>query len=66
MTDASAKAIATVAIILVLVAWNGTILVGTAYIVFVLGYSGWWWLLAVVLMSGSANATEKATEKKTA
>jgi hypothetical protein len=57
------KAAAIVAFALVFLAWNGTILVGTAYIVFWLGYSGWWWLLAVILMSGSAGATDKATKR---
>lgn len=32
--------------------WNAVIVVGAAYIVFGLGYSGWWWLLALALMSG--------------
>lgn len=53
MSDA-AKAI----IILFIVAWNVIILIGTAYIVFWLGFSGWWWVLAVVLMSGSASSSK--------
>lgn len=27
-------------------------IVGTAYVVFVLGYSGWWWLLGVLFSAG--------------
>jgi hypothetical protein len=55
------KALAIAIVVLALIAWNGTILIGTAYIVFWLGYSGWWWLLAVVLMSGSASASDKVS-----
>lgn len=50
------ESVAAAIIVLALLVWNGAIVVGTAYIVFGLGYSGWWWLLAVILMSGSANA----------
>ena len=32
-----------------IILWDGSILVGTFYATFVLGYSGWWWLLAVYL-----------------
>jgi hypothetical protein len=31
--------------------WMFTVLIGTSYIVFWLGYSGWWFLLAVLLMA---------------
>lgn len=50
-------------IVLALLAWNGAILVGTAYIVFWLGHSGWWWLLALVLMSASSGANATVTTR---
>lgn len=53
MSD-NGKAAAAVALIIYLLAWNGSILIGTAYIVFGLGYSGWWWALAVLLMAGGS------------
>jgi hypothetical protein len=34
-----------------LIAWLLTILVGTGYVVFILGHSGWWWVLAIFLMA---------------
>lgn len=43
-------------IVLALLTWNAGIVIGTAYIVFWLGYSGWWWLFALALMSGSTEA----------
>ncbi len=30
--------------------WNTMVLVGTAYVVFGLGHSGWWFALALCLM----------------
>lgn len=54
-----AKEWAAVMALLVLLIWNGALIVGTAYIVFGLGYSGWWWLLTLILMSGSASASTK-------
>ena len=38
--------------------WEGVVLGGCGYIVFGLGYSGWWFLLALY-MSGSAYSPEK-------
>lgn len=32
-------------------AWNLFIILGCAYVVFGLGHSGWWFLLAVMLLS---------------
>ncbi|MGY3607646.1 MULTISPECIES: hypothetical protein [unclassified Bradyrhizobium] len=56
MSDDGMKAMAAAVLVLALLLWNGVIVLGTAYIVFGLGFSGWWWLLAIVLMSGSASA----------
>lgn len=53
---AAIKVMAAAIMVLALFAWNGAIVVGTAYLVFGLGYSGWWWVLALVLMTGSASA----------
>lgn len=50
-----AKAITVIAVLVYLLVWNGAIIAGTAYAVFWLGYSGWWWLLALVLMAGGSN-----------
>lgn len=33
-------------------AYEGLVLGGTGYAVFVLNHSGWWWLLAVILSCG--------------
>ena len=30
--------------------WNFTVLIGTAYVVFGRGESGWWFLLAILLL----------------
>lgn len=40
------------AISAMLMAWNGIVLGVTAYAVFWLGHSGWWFLLAVFLLVG--------------
>jgi len=45
-----------------MVAWNFTILLGTSYIVFWLGYSGWWFLLALVLMVYVRHTQDKGCE----
>lgn len=39
-----------IAVLIFRALWMFTILAGTAYVVFGLGYSGWWWFLAVVLL----------------
>lgn len=39
-----------IAVLIFRALWMFTILAGTAYIVFWLGYSGWWWLLTIVLL----------------
>lgn len=38
-------------IALAYLAWNALVLGGTAYVVFWRGYSGWWFLLAVLLIA---------------
>lgn len=55
----SANGAAAVALIIYLLVWNGSILIGTSYIVFGLGYSGWWWALAVLLMAGGSEKASK-------
>lgn len=35
-------------------AWNSLVLLGTAYLVFWRGESGWWFLLAVLLLASSS------------
>lgn len=30
--------------------YNAAIIIGTGYVVFELGYSGWWFLLAIILL----------------
>lgn len=37
--------------------WNVYVLTGTYYIVFCLGYSGWWFLLALVLLANYSSYT---------
>ncbi|MFT4117492.1 hypothetical protein [Bradyrhizobium sp.] len=56
MGDDSKRLNALVLVISIVAVWNGAIIAGTAYIVFWKGYSGWWWLLALVLLN--ANASE--------
>ena len=34
------------------------IVIGTAYIVFWKGHSGWWWLFALILLTGSTPKKE--------
>lgn len=41
---------------LVMLIWNLFVLGGTAYLVFERGHSGWWFLLALLLMQ---NVSEK-------
>lgn len=36
-----------------IILWDGSILAGTTYLVFWMNESGWWYLLAMVLMSTS-------------
>lgn len=38
--------------LLVCLLWNSLVLLGAGYVVFVLGASGWWFLLAVFLFVG--------------
>lgn len=40
-----------IAVLIFRALWMFGIVAGTSYVVFGLGYSGWWWLLAVVLLS---------------
>lgn len=47
-------------VLLALMTFRAAILGVTAYAVFWLGYSGWWFLLAIILCSGSDAAEEKA------
>lgn len=47
--------------------WSLMIVLGTAYIVFVLGYSGWWWALAIcLLMGGEIKINGQREEKQSA
>lgn len=39
---------------LIIAIYNLAILGGTSYFVFGLGHSGWWFLLALMLMAGSS------------
>jgi len=41
------------AFLLYIVIWDFGILVGTSYFVFIKGHSGWWFLLAFILLGGS-------------
>lgn len=41
-----------------LIIYEGAVLGGTAYAVFELGHSGWWFVLAI-LLSGAAYSPEK-------
>lgn len=41
------------------VVWAFTILIGTGYVIFFLGYSGWWWLLAILLLSADFKPVKK-------
>lgn len=61
MTDDRFNTLCAVVLTLSLVAFNAGLIAGTAYVVFWLGQSGWWWLLTVCLMVGSSSA--KATVK---
>jgi hypothetical protein len=47
---------AVVIIFLFILAWNAALIAGTAYVVFWLGYSGWWWLLTLILIGGSVQS----------
>lgn len=51
-------------VLLALMACNMVILGTTAYVVFWLGHSGWWFLLALCLCGGSLETAEKATAKR--
>ena len=42
-----------IAFLLYIVLWDGGVLYGTFYATFILGHSGWWWVLAVFLMTVS-------------
>ena len=53
-----------------IVLWEGMIIVGAGYVVFVLDYSGWWFALALLLSASAYKPTtwihggqEKANEK---
>ncbi|EKS37770.1 hypothetical protein [Afipia clevelandensis] len=45
-------------------AWVFTVLIGTSYVVFWLGYSGWWFLLAVLLMGTGGGDENKSGAAK--
>lgn len=49
-----------VAVTVFKIVWLLSILLGTGYVVFWLGYSGWWWLFAVFLLvcSGTQASVE--------
>jgi hypothetical protein len=47
-----------------IVLWDVAILVGTFYATFILGHSGWWWLLAVFLMGTSFKPRHFGIEQK--
>lgn len=36
-----------------IILWEGLVLGGTGYAVFVLGHSGWWFVLAVIMSAGA-------------
>ncbi len=38
-----------------IILYESLIIGGCGYIVFVLGYSGWWWVLAVLFSAGAYN-----------
>lgn len=42
-----------IAFLIYIILWDGVILLGTGYVVFILGKSGWWFLLAYILMVNS-------------
>ena len=41
------------AFLIYVILWDGGILAGTFYATFILGHSGWWWLVALILMGAS-------------
>jgi len=41
------------AFLIYIILWDVGILVGTSYLVFAKGHSGWWFLLAIVIMYSS-------------
>ena len=55
---------ALVLIVAILISFNAAVLGTTAYVVFWLGYSGWWFLLALLLMSGASNVKSKAQRER--
>lgn len=59
MTDKQVKEWASVLVVLTVVFWNLTILGVTAYVVFWMGHSGWWFLLAVFLLWTTKSSEDK-------
>ena len=53
-----------IAVLIFRALWMFTILAGTAYIVFWLGYSGWWWLLSVVLVGCGGGSEIEVKSRK--
>lgn len=41
------------AFLIYIILWDGGLLLGTYYATFILGHSGWWWLLSIFLMLSS-------------
>lgn len=39
--------------LLYIIIWDGGIIGGTFYATFILGHSGWWWVVAVILTAES-------------
>ena len=53
----------TFAVIALMYAWAAAVFGVTAYAVFWLGHSGWWFLVALIICGGSADLTEKARDR---
>ena len=53
-----------IAFLLYIIIWDGGIITGTGYAVFILGASGWWFLLAILLSLMSFKPRHFGIEQK--
>jgi hypothetical protein len=63
MTKKDVEAWSTAIVVLLVLLYNAVILGFTAYVVFWMGHSGWWFLLAVLLLHSFKSKSEKEDDK---